>query len=133
MPTAWEGESAVFSQLLAPLWDRGVGDAQLAGDLCHRLATGLSQMDRFSLKLCCIGLLNLLHDPFPPSGRVYPKISPFYSFGAGSPLLLLIGWSMWNSFNRWRVSRIGAKQEKGISVLPSLYVGKSSMSLRNFL
>lgn len=38
----------------------------------------------FSLKLDRIGLLHLLHDPCPPSERVYPKLSLFHKFGARS-------------------------------------------------
>ena len=51
--------------------------------LCDRLATGLGQTDGLSLTLGCVGFLYLLH-PFPPLERVYPKISSFHNFGAGS-------------------------------------------------
>src|SRR5258708_7878355 len=63
MPTAWEGFGTVFSQLLAPLMDRGIRDAQLTGHMRNRLPTGLGQADRFTLELLCVRFLHLLHDP----------------------------------------------------------------------
>src|SRR5437870_10703888 len=84
MPTARKGFGAMFSQLLTPLMDRRIGNAQLTCHLRDRFATGLRQLHSFSLKLCGIGLLHFLHDPAPPSGRVYPKLSLFHKFGARS-------------------------------------------------
>lgn len=86
MPTAWESFFAMFSQFFAPLMDRGVAHAQIAGHLDDRLAAGLCQAHRFSLELQCVGLLYFLHDPFPPLRirRVYPKLFLFHNFGAGS-------------------------------------------------
>jgi hypothetical protein len=52
--------------------------------LSDRLTTGLHQPDCLLLKLRCVGLLHFLHDPFPPLERVYPKLSSFHKFGAGS-------------------------------------------------
>jgi len=63
MSTAWEGFGTVFSQLLAPLMDRGIRDAQLTGHMRNRLPTGLGQADRFTLELLCVRFLHLLHDP----------------------------------------------------------------------
>src|SRR5437763_803507 len=84
MPTAWKGLGAVLSQLFAPLMDRRVGNAQVAGYLRDRLATGLGQLHGFALQLGCRGLLHFLHDLCPPSERVYPKLSLFHKFGARS-------------------------------------------------
>src|SRR2546430_11082186 len=51
---------------LAPLMNGGVANAQLAGNLCDRLPSGLCQPHRFLFKLSCIDFLNLCHsDPFP--------------------------------------------------------------------
>src|SRR5579872_2552644 len=62
MPTAWEGFRSVLSQLLAPLVDRCIRDAQITGHLCDRLPTGLGEPHRFALKLLCICLLSFCHD-----------------------------------------------------------------------
>src|SRR5581483_8263971 len=43
VPFPWERFRAVLCQLLTPLMNRGIGNTQLAGDLCNRLAAGLSQ------------------------------------------------------------------------------------------
>lgn len=48
--------------------------------LVPRLPADLDKSDRLSLKLDLIGLLLLLHDPFPPSGVVYTKISLLHKF-----------------------------------------------------
>src|SRR5258708_34454261 len=85
MSTAWEGFGAVLRQLLAALMDRRVRNAQFTGYVRNRLPTGLSQSHRLPLKLGCVGLLNLLHDPFSPSGIVYSKISLLHNFGVRSP------------------------------------------------
>jgi len=71
----------------APLVNRCVGDAQLAGHLCDWLAAGLRQSHRFALKLDGIGLLNLRHDLFPPLRVVYSKLLLLYTFGARSQAL----------------------------------------------
>src|SRR5258708_32172599 len=84
MSTAWEGFRAVLRQLLAPLMDRRVRNAQFTGYVRNRLPTGLSQSHHLTLKLGCVGLLNLLHDPFSPSGIVYSKISLLHNFGVRS-------------------------------------------------
>lgn len=86
MHTAWKRFGAMFSSFLAPLMDRRVGNAQLAGHLRDRLATGLGYLHRFMLKLWCIGPLDILHDPCPPSGTVYPKLSLLHKSGARSIL-----------------------------------------------
>src|SRR5947209_12001209 len=75
MPTTRKGLGTVFYQLLTPLMDRGIGNAQLTRYLRDGFATGLSQLHCFSLQLCGRGLLHFLHDPCPPSERVYPKLS----------------------------------------------------------
>src|SRR5689334_10718313 len=72
------------SQFLTPLVDGTVANAQLAGNLCNRLAAGLSQAHRFAFKIGCIRLLHFCHDPCPPCKTVYPKIFLFYKSGAGS-------------------------------------------------
>src|SRR5260370_33185317 len=59
-------------------------NAQFTGSVRNRLPTGLSQSHRLPLKLGCVDLLHLLHDPFPPSGRVYSKISLLHKFGVRS-------------------------------------------------
>src|SRR5260370_27589805 len=59
-------------------------NAQFTGSVRNRLPTGLSQSHRLPLKLGCVDLLHLLHDPFPPSGRVYSKISLLHKFGGRS-------------------------------------------------
>src|SRR6266567_5954302 len=84
MPTAWKRFLTMLGQLLAPLWDRCVRDAQLTGDLRDWLPTGLGQPHRFSLKLLCLRLLDFCHDPCSPFGTVYPKISLFHKSGARS-------------------------------------------------
>src|SRR5260221_2641674 len=84
MSTAWEGFGSVPCQLLTPLMDRRIGNPQVASDVRNRLPTGLSQSHRFTLKFGCVGLLNLLHDPGPPSGIVYPKLSLLHKFGVRS-------------------------------------------------
>src|SRR5256714_10469940 len=63
MPTAWKGLGTVLGELLAPLMNGCIGNAQVTGHLRDRLPTGLNQLHRFALKLCCVGLLNFLHDP----------------------------------------------------------------------
>src|SRR5690242_8660238 len=95
MPTARKGFGAMVSQLLTPLMDRRIGNAQLTCHLRDRFATGLRQLHRFLLKLCGIGLLHFLHDLCPPSERVYPKLLPFHKFGARS-------WrsSQWGTYER---------------------------------
>ncbi len=46
--------------------DRGIGDTQLSGYLCDRLATGLRQLHRLLFEFSRIDFLNLCHaDPFP--------------------------------------------------------------------
>src|SRR5258708_37815215 len=84
MSTAWEGFRAVLRQLLAPLMDRRVRNAPFTRYVRNRLPTGLSQSHRLPLKLGCVDLLPLLHDPFPPSGRVYSQISLLHKFGIRS-------------------------------------------------
>jgi hypothetical protein len=73
MPTPWEPFFAMFGHFLAPLLDRRVGDAQFTGHLRHWLATRLGQLHGLALQLCCVGLLDLLHDPCPPSETVSPN------------------------------------------------------------
>ena len=84
MPTAWKRFLTMLGQLLAPLRDRGVGDAQLTGDLRDWLPAGLGQMLGFALQLLRLGLLDFCHDPCSPFGTVYPKISLFHQSGARS-------------------------------------------------
>src|SRR5258706_10168012 len=84
MPTAWERFVAVVSQLLAPLMDGGVGNAQLTGYLGNRLSAGLSEPYGFALKLLRIGLLDFLHDPCLPSGIVSSKILLLHGSGSRS-------------------------------------------------
>src|SRR5258708_40330218 len=46
--------------------DRGIGDTQLSGYLCDRLATGLRQLHRLLFEFSRIDFLNLCHaDPSP--------------------------------------------------------------------
>src|SRR5260221_11153178 len=84
MPAARKGFGTVLSQFFAPLMNRRVRDAQLAGHLRDWLATGLRQLHRFALKLDGIGLLNLCHDLFPPLRVVYSKLLLLHQFGARS-------------------------------------------------
>ena len=84
MPTARKGFGTVLSQFFAPLLNRRVGDAQLAGHLRDGLATALRPSHRFALKLDGLGLLNLCHDLFPPLRGVYSKLLLLYKFGARS-------------------------------------------------
>jgi hypothetical protein len=51
MTAARKGFGTVSCQLLAPLMNGGVRNAQLAGYLCNRFSAGLSQADRFTFKL----------------------------------------------------------------------------------
>src|SRR5690348_11755301 len=63
MSIAWERFGTVLRQFLTPLMDRRSRNPQFASNVRNRLAAGLSQAHRFSLKLWCIGLLHFLHDP----------------------------------------------------------------------
>src|SRR5213082_1978970 len=92
MPTARKGFGTVLSQFFAPLLNRRVGDAQLAGHLRDWLATGLRQSHRFALKLDGLGLLNLCHDLFPPLRGVYSKLLLLYKFGARSNIPFVVQW-----------------------------------------
>src|SRR5260221_6913595 len=84
MPTAWKGFRAVLGQFLAPLVDGRVGNAQLSGHMRDRLPAGLRQPHCLALELLRVGLLDFLHDPCPPFGIVYPKISLFHKSGGSS-------------------------------------------------
>src|SRR5258708_31164398 len=101
MSTAWEGFGAVLDELLPPLWDRRIGNPQIASNVRNGFPTGLSQSHRFPLKLECVGLLNLLHTPGPPSGIVYPKLSLLHQFGGRSCSL---GRTFSHSLMRWPTS-----------------------------
>ena len=61
MPTAWKCSFAVLGELLAPLVNGRIRDAQLTGHLCDGLATGLHQSDRFLFEFFRVGFLNLCH------------------------------------------------------------------------
>ena len=123
MSTAWEGFRAVLGELLTPLMDRRIGNPQVASDLRNGLPTGLSQSHRFTLKLGCLGLLNLLHDPGPPSGRVYPKLSLLHNFGVRSHppfgrlttrgCLCIVGGA--DPLGGWRDSVIGTKVDLALN------------------
>jgi hypothetical protein len=84
MPTAGKRFLAMFCQLLAPLWDRGVRDAQLASYLGNRLPAGLSKPDGLALKLLRLGLLDFLQDPCLPSGIVSSNILLLHGSGSRS-------------------------------------------------
>src|SRR5712691_10649036 len=62
MSTTWKGLGTVLGQLLAPLMNGAVGNAQVTGHLRDRLPTGLNQLHGFPLKLRCVDLLHFLHD-----------------------------------------------------------------------
>src|SRR6266849_4471080 len=93
MAVSWESFGTVVRQLLTPLMDRGIRDTQFTGYMCDRFSTGLSQSYRLTLKLDCVGLLNLVHDPFPLSGIVYSKLSLLHNFGGGSSLASPVSWA----------------------------------------
>src|SRR5947209_3923552 len=84
MPTAWKCFVTVLGQLLAPLMDPRLRDAQLASHLSNRLATRLGEPYGFALKLLCLGLLDFLHDPCLPSGIVFSKILLLHESGSRS-------------------------------------------------
>src|SRR6266849_3230108 len=131
MPTAWEGFGAVFCQLLAPLMDGCVRNAQFTGYVRNRLPTGLSQSHRLPLKLGCVDLLHLLHDPFPPSGRVYSKISLLHKFGVRSIYLQAKRWegTVGGPVVQGFVGAlIGKKARKGVFITTSTF----SQQARNY-
>jgi hypothetical protein len=65
MPAPWEGFGSVPRGFFAPLLNRRIRDAQLAGHVRAWLATGLRQAHHFALQLDTLRLLYLCHDPFP--------------------------------------------------------------------
>jgi hypothetical protein len=66
VPTPWKSIASMFSQLLAPIMNGTVGDAQLSGQFGDRFAARLSQAHGFHLKFFRKGSLLFRHDPFPP-------------------------------------------------------------------
>ena len=71
----------MISQLLAPLMDPLIGNAQLTGDLGNLLPAGLSEPYRLAITILRVCHLDFLHDPCPLSGIVYPKISLLHKSG----------------------------------------------------
>jgi hypothetical protein len=61
-----ERSNICVSQFRASLMDPRVGNAQVTGDVCHRLSTGLGELHRLALPLLRRGLVDFLHDPCPP-------------------------------------------------------------------
>jgi hypothetical protein len=75
--------------------DSRVGHAQFTGDMCNRFSSGLGEPHHLTFTLLRRALLNFLHDPCPPVGGIYPKLSLHHEAGAISPPFLL-GTSLMN-------------------------------------
>src|SRR5213080_4366566 len=64
MTTARKGLRTRLTRLLTPATQTALGNAQILCHLCHRLATGLCQLDGFSLKLFGGRSLPVLHEGY---------------------------------------------------------------------